>query len=311
MRKAFVETLISLAETNDKIILLTADLGYGVLEPFADKFPTRFWNVGVAEQNMIGVATGLAEAGFIPYCYSIACFSVLRPLEFIRNGPIQHQFPVRIIGMGAGMDYSTNGYSHYGLEDAGILRTMPGITIVIPADSLQTVTVFRETANEPGPVYYRLSKNDQLQVSGLNGMFSLSCPQLLLQGGSTLLACMGGITATVLEVAKILRNEGIDIGLAVFSTLQPWKTDEIAYLLGHYDKAVAIEAHFINGGLGTALAETIAESGIACRLLRCGVKNIPDGRIGSNAYMMEINGLSPTYLYKKIKKFIADKNTTI
>ena len=117
MRAAFAKTLTELAGRDPRILLLTGDLGYMALEPFSEKYPDRFFNVGVAEQNMVGLATGLAEAGFIPFVYSIVPFAVLRPYEFIRNGPIQHQLPVRIVGVGGGMDYGNNGLSHYGLED--------------------------------------------------------------------------------------------------------------------------------------------------------------------------------------------------
>src|SRR5580700_2046408 len=129
MRRAFVETLAELAGKDPRITLLTADLGFMALEPFSDKYPDRFFNVGVAEQNMVGVATGLAEAGFIPFVYSIVNFAVLRPFEFIRNGPIAHKLPVRIVGVGGGFEYGTNGISHYGIEDIGVLRTQPGLTI--------------------------------------------------------------------------------------------------------------------------------------------------------------------------------------
>src|SRR6185369_15526920 len=134
MRAAFVQTLTELASEDPRILLLTGDLGYLAVEPFVEKHPNRFINVGVAEQNMIGVATGLAEAGFIPFVYSIVPFAVLRPYEFIRNGPIQHQLPVRIVGVGGGLEYGHNGTSHHGLEDVAVLRPQPGMTVVCPAD---------------------------------------------------------------------------------------------------------------------------------------------------------------------------------
>src|SRR5262245_38555337 len=109
MRRAFVTTLTELAARDPRILLLTGDLGYLALEPFVERFPGRFFNVGVAEQNMIAVATGLAEAGFLPFVYSIAPFAALRPYEFIRNGPVLHQLPVRVVGVGAGFDYGHNG----------------------------------------------------------------------------------------------------------------------------------------------------------------------------------------------------------
>src|SRR3954454_2274675 len=122
MRRAFAETLTELAENDERIVLLTAALGFMALEPFSDKFPKRFFNVGVAEQNMIGMATGLAEAGLRPYAYSIATFAALRPFEFIRNGPVLHRLPVRIVGMGMGFEYGHAGPTHHAVEDIAALR---------------------------------------------------------------------------------------------------------------------------------------------------------------------------------------------
>jgi len=135
MRRTFIAALLELARREPRVLLLTADLGYSVVEPFAEALPDRFFNVGVAEQNLVGVATGLAEAGFVPFVYSIAAFASMRPYEFIRNGPIAHRLPVRVIGVGGGFDYGTAGFTHHALEDVGILRVDPGITVVAPADA--------------------------------------------------------------------------------------------------------------------------------------------------------------------------------
>src|SRR5258708_10366625 len=121
MRAAFIHALVELAAHDPRILLLTADLGFMALEPFAQRFPGRLFNMGVAEQNMVGAATGLAEAGFIPYVYSIVTFATLRPYEFIRNGPVLHQLPVRIVGMGGGYEYGPAGATHHGLEDIGVM----------------------------------------------------------------------------------------------------------------------------------------------------------------------------------------------
>src|ERR1051326_3036308 len=164
MRKAFVEALLEIASRDKRVVLLTGDLGFMVLEPFMKAFPDRFLNAGVAEQNMVGMATGLADAGYIPFVYSIVPFSVIRPLEFIRNGPIYHRLPVRIVGVGEGFDYANNGFTHYGLEDVGIMRMQPGITTVVPADDAQAFGAIRATYELPGPVYYRLSKKANLSV---------------------------------------------------------------------------------------------------------------------------------------------------
>src|SRR5438067_3211269 len=159
MRRAFTNTLVELAEHDPRIMLLTGDLGYLALEPFSERFPDRFFNVGVAEQNMVGLATGLAEAGYVPFVYSITPFATLRPYEFIRNGPILHHLPVRIVGVGGGFEYSHAGLTHHGLEDVGVMRVQPGMGVIAPADHEQTVTAMEATWDLPGPVYYRLGKD--------------------------------------------------------------------------------------------------------------------------------------------------------
>ncbi len=126
MRATFVRTLMELAEEDERIVLLTGDLGFTVVEPFAERFPGRFFNVGVAEQNMLGVATGLAEAGYVPFAYSIATFATLRSYEFVRNGPVLHRLPVRVVGVGGGLEYGMNGLTHYALEDIALMRAQPG-----------------------------------------------------------------------------------------------------------------------------------------------------------------------------------------
>ena len=165
MRTTFIQSLTELAHRDPRIVLLTGDLGFNVLEPFKQAHPTRFFNVGVAEQNMVGIATGLAEAGFIPFVYSITTFAVLRPFEFIRNGPVAHGLPVRIVGIGCGVEYGHNGITHYALEDIGVLRTMSQLTLLTPCDSPQASAALHATWDLPGPVYYRLSKDETPNTS--------------------------------------------------------------------------------------------------------------------------------------------------
>ncbi|NDJ62912.1 MAG: 1-deoxy-D-xylulose-5-phosphate synthase, partial [Chloroflexi bacterium] len=183
MRKTFANTLVELAAQDDRIVLLTGDLGFMVLEPFAEAFPDRFINVGVAEQNMIGLATGMAEAGMIPFVYSIVTFATLRPYEFIRNGPVLHQLPVRVVSVGGGYEYGSGGPTHHGLEDVGVMRVLPGMTVVAPADYQQARAALLATWDSPRPLYYRFGKNDQYAVPGLDGQFALGRAVTVRDGG--------------------------------------------------------------------------------------------------------------------------------
>jgi transketolase len=292
VRAAFATTLTELAGRDERILLLTGDLGYKALEPFSERFPRRFLNVGVAEQNMVGLATGLAECGFLPFVYSIAPFASLRAYEFIRNGPVAHHFPVRVVGVGGGFDYGSAGPTHHGLEDVGVLRLQPGLTIVAPADSEQTRSILRDTWDRPGPIYYRLSKDDRLSVPDLGGRFSLGRAEVLRRGPDVLLLVAGSLASEALSACDGLSGAGIHATLAVVSTLSPAPVDDLRGRLEGFDGVVTIEDHYAAGGLGTLVAEIIAESGLPCRLTRLGVKERPDGLSGSPLYLRNRHGLS-------------------
>ncbi len=292
MRGAFARTLIELAEQSPRIFLLTGDLGYMALEPFAERFPDRFINVGVAEQNMVGVATGLAEAGYIPFVYSIVTFATLRPYEFIRNGPVLHKLPVRIVGVGGGVEYGHNGASHYGLEDVGVLRVQPGLTVIAPADHQQTRTALLKTWDLVGPIYYRLGKDDKTVIAGLDGRFEHGSAELVKEGSDLLIASMGSITAEAQAAVEMLEAQGVSCSLLVVSSLNPAPADDLAAHLARHRTVLAVEAHYAVGGLGSLLSEVVAERGINCRVIRQAVKETPDGRTGSQAYMYAKNGIS-------------------
>jgi transketolase len=292
MRNTFIKTLIELAERDKRILLLTSDLGYMALEPFAEKFPQRLFNVGIAEQNMIGLATGLAEAGFVPFAYSIVPFAVLRPYEFIRNGPIAHHLPVRIVGMGGGLEYGYDGISHYGHDDVGVLRIQPGITIITPADYEQARSAFLKTCHLPGPIYYRLSKNDQAIIPELNGYFELGRAKCIGQGRDLLIIAMGAIAGEAYNAIKDLANQGIGAAMMVVASINPPPLDDLKDALSGYRLALTVEAHFITGGIGSMVSEVIAESGIRCKLVRCGIEEQIDGFVGSQRYLYDKYGLS-------------------
>lgn len=292
MRAAFVNTLVKLAAHDPRVVLLTGDLGFAALEPFAEAYPSRFFNVGVAEQNMVGLATGLAEAGFIPFVYSIVTFATLRPYEFIRNGPIVHRLPVRIVGMGGGLEYGHNGISHHGLEDVGVMRVQPGITIIAPADAAQAQSAINATWNLPGPIYYRLGKNDRAVVPGLDGRFTLGHLEVIREGSDLLLVTMGAIATEAVAAADALALKGINCTVAVVASIQPAPVDDVTHLLARFHVALTVEAHYVNGGLGSMMAEIVAENGLSCRIVRCGAKAMPDGVTGSQSYLQHLYGIA-------------------
>ncbi len=296
MRKTFIATLIEMAEQDPRILLLTSDLGFMVLEPFQERFPDRFYNVGVAEQNTVGVATGLAEAGFIPFCYSIVTFATLRAYEFIRNGPILQKLPVRIVGTGGGFEYGNAGPTHHGLEDVAVMRTQPGMMVVAPADYGQARSALLATRNTPGPIYLRLGKDDTYVASGLDGRFEPGRAQLIREGSDILLISLGSIIREVEAAADLLRERGLSAGILVVPSFNPDPVADILAELGHYPLALTVEAHYVNGGLGSLVAEIAAEHGCSTRIVRCGVRHSPDGLSGSQDYYFHKHGIDRTGL---------------
>jgi len=292
MRQALVQTLSELAAVDGRIILLTADLGYSILEPFAKKFPDRFLNVGVAEQNMLGVATGLAEAGFIPFVYSIAPFASLRPYEFIRNGPILHHLPVRILGIGGGFDYEFSGPSHYSLEDIGVMRIQPGLRVIVPADHQQARSALRATWDQPGPTYYRFGKDDQSIVPGLTGQFELGKAQFVRDGKDIALVAMGSIALEAAKAAEDLQKQGVSVSLVIVASVNPPPGKDLAEHLSHFRQVVTVEEHYTVGGLGSLVAETTADHGLGCKVRRLGVAQPLDGTSGRRAVFNEKYGIS-------------------
>jgi transketolase len=277
VRGAFVKALTELAERDSRVLLLTADLGYMALEPFSEGFPDRFFNVGVAEQNMVGLAAGLAEAGFIPFVYSIVGFASLRPYEFIRNGPILQALPVRIVGVGGGFEYGHNGPSHYGLEDVGVMRVQPGISVIAPADHEQARSAFLATWDLPGPVYYRIGKDDKTTVPGLDGRFEIGRLQIVREGADLLIVAMGSVAVEAVAAAEALAREGVACTVAIVASLNPAPTLDLAEMLG---------------GIGSLVSEVAAQEGLGCRVVRCGVRAAPHGLTGSQGYMHTVNGIS-------------------
>jgi transketolase len=295
MRSAFASGLIELADADERVVLLTGDLGFAVLEPFAERFPDRFLNVGVAEQNMLGIATGLAEAGYTPWAYSIATFASMRGYEFMRNGAVLHRLPVRIVGIGGGMDYGHNGITHYALEDVGIMRVQPELAIVAPADPQQTRAALPALQALVGPAYLRLGKDSE-PVPGLGGRFRLGRAERIGDGRDVALVALGGMAATAVEAAGLLAAEGVEACVAVVSSLNPAPIEDLAELLDDVPLALTAEAHYVNGALGSLVAEVIAEQALSCRLVRVGLRATPAGASGSRAHLYERHGLSPAKL---------------
>jgi transketolase len=278
------------------VFLLTADLGWIVVEPFAAAYPTRFLNVGVAEANLAGVATGLALAGYTPFIYSIATFTSMRCYEQVRNGPVLHRLPVRVIGIGGGFSYGHAGPTHHALEDLAICRTQPGLTVFAPADPMQTATAVRLTQNLPGPVYLRVGKGGDPPVPGLEGRLRLDCPELVREGTVVLLLTTGSIVHEALQASCLLDERGISTAVAVMAHLPFAPSAAFADTLAPFPVILTVEEGFTAGGLGALAAEAITRHGLRGRLRVCGVGRSFAAASGSQAWYRRSHGIDAASL---------------
>jgi len=290
MRTAFIETACELAEQNERIWLLTGDVGYSVLEGFASRFPERFVNVGVAEQNMTGVAAGLALCGKVIFTYSIANFPTMRCLEHIRNDVCYHNLNVKIVAVGGGLAYGSAGYTHHAVEDLAVMRLMPNMTVVAPGDPVETRLATKAIVNWPGPCYLRLGKAGEPAVHRAEPRFQIGKALVVREGSDVTLISTGGMLVTALEVSDLLAANGVSPRVLSMHTLKPLDVDAVRKA-SEQGLIVTIEEHTAIGGLGSAVSEVLAtEENSACLVtLNAGMQ--PVTLVGSQLYLRRLAGL--------------------
>ena len=278
MRAEFLDKILKIAETDERLVFMTADLGFGVVEKFAERFPDRFINVGVAEQAMIASATGLAEAGMIPYCYSIATFTSLRALEFTRNGPIAHGFPVKVVGVGAGMDYGFDGLTHFAIDDVSALRPYPGFLIWAPADADEVLEDLEEIHNDPRPAYIRLLRRGV--KSGNRRLHTNPIAE-----SKVVVLSLGDAHPLGSKIATDIQNEEIPVDQISVTRIDDQTLNQIANLLEKVEVCVTVESHLITGGLGSLVCEAVATCGLGAKVIRVGVEELPISEYGDAEYL--------------------------
>ncbi len=261
MRDVFIRELSAIAAERPEVMLLTADLGFGVLDDFARRFPKQFLNVGVAEQNMTAVATGLALEGAIVFTYSLGNFPTLRCLEQIRNDACYHNANVKIVTVGGGMSYGAVGASHHATEDLAILRALPGTTVVSPGDNWEAAEATRAIVDQPGVSYLRLDKSFAAPSTLPGELFELGRARKIVEGKAATLAATGGILGETLEAANILRAQGMPVRVLSMHSVKPLDEAALAAAARETGGIVTIEEHTVHGGLGGAVAESLLEGG--------------------------------------------------
>lgn len=303
MRKTFIKSLVEAANEDENIFLLTPDLGYSVLEEFAEKFPNRFLNVGIAEQTTIGLAAGLALAGKQVFVYSIIPFLIMRPFEQIRNDLCYQNLNVRLIGVGAGItSYPSHGPTHQAIEDIAIMRSLPNMTVIVPADPIETELALKTILKHQGPVYLRLAKKVEPIVHQESFDFQIGKAVKIMDGEDITLFVSGSILEIAKKVADELKKEGISVRLISMHTIKPIDKEIIFDSAKKTKIMFSLEEHSLIGGLGAAIAEVLADFNEKYLLK---ILALPDRfirEVGSAAYLRDFNNLSKEKLIMKIKE---------
>ena len=302
MRKTFIATLLDEARRDSSVMLLTGDLGFNVIEEFADELPSQFLNCGVAEQSMIGVAAGLAASGRNVFVYSIANFPTFRCLEQIRNDIAYHGHNVTIVSVGAGFAYGFDGYSHFGLEDLAIMRAIPGIDVICPADPLETNLITRMLLRNEGPAYLRLRKEGEETFHVETANFSWGDAISLRRGSDLTIAASGSVLSLALEAHDRLSDLGIEVEVLSVPFLRPLSPECLKAAIGR--GLVTVEEHSVNGGLGTAVLDAVIACGEIPHLRKVGVPAAHPAAIGDSAYMWESAGLTTDAVIEAVQSLL-------
>jgi transketolase len=259
MRTTFINQLVEEARQNERIFLLVGDLGFHVVEPFAEAFPERFLNVGICEQNMAGIAGGLAMNGWIVYCYSIGNFPTLRCIEQIRNDIVYYNSNVRIVSVGAGYAYGSQGVSHQATEDVAMLRSLPNMVVCSPSDPVETKMLVHLSVTHQGPMYIRLGKAgeqvfhpQEIQDYHLGDLLPI-----LDKGSETLVLTSGSILASVMESVE---TKALNDDVWTIPVVKPLNVTQLCALAEQYAQIIVVEENQKSAGIGSAIIEVLSDA---------------------------------------------------
>lgn len=259
MRNAFAAEITELALADDRIVLLSGDIGNRLFDTFRERFPERFINCGIAEANMIGVAAGLAMNGFRPIAYTITPFITTRCLEQIRVDVCYHDVPVMIVAVGAGLSYASLGPTHHSCEDIAFLRALPNMAVVCPGDAVEVRLALREGAKRTSGTYIRLGKKGEAVIHKTQPAFTIGKAITLRPGRELCLLSTGNMLPVAVETADLLVKSGLAPQLVSFHTVKPLDVDYLADVFKKFSTVVTIEEHSRLGGFGAAVAEWLSD----------------------------------------------------
>jgi transketolase len=305
MRNAFIRTLVEAAESNPKIWLVCGDLGFSVLEIFATRFPERFINAGVAEQNMAGVAAGLGLSNCTPFVYSIANFPTVRCLEQIRNDVCYHGADVKIVALGSGLAYGSHGYTHHAVEDLAVMTSLPRMEVFVPCDPVEVASITKHITESGRPSYLRLGRAGEPTLSPEHPADPYA-PRLLRKGGDITVLVSGPIAALCLQAAAELERSGLDVGVVSVPCLKPFPDEFLMEATRRARVIVTVEEHILRGGLYSAVANRLAAETRHAPVVGIAIPEVIGHAVaGSREHLLELVGLSTSGIAESIRKAAA------
>jgi len=301
MRKVAINMIHELARRDSRVVFVGSDLGPGVLKGMKTEMPERFFMEGVSEAYVIGMAAGLAMEGYVPYVNTIATFLSRRCLEQVCIDVCLENLPVRLIASGGGLVYAPLGPTHLATDDIALLRPLPNMTIVAPADASEMERLMNASLDWPGPMYIRLGKGGDPVVSRAEPGFAIGRGIPMRPAGEVLIVSTGVMTGRAIQTAEGLAECGIGCGVLHMHTLKPFDVDGLLTAAEPARLIVTAEEHTRIGGLGSAVTDALAEAGVLRHTLRLALPDrFPEG-YGSQDHLLEVNGLQPAQMIERIQ----------
>lgn len=305
MRDTFVKTLVECAKEDKNIELITGDLGFGVLKPFWEQCPDQFTNAGIAEQNMTGVAAGMALTGKNVFTYSIGNFPTLRCIEQIRNDCAYHNANVKVVCIGGGFVYGSLGMSHQATEDLACLRALPDVIVLAPADLVEAEECTKALAKYQGTAYLRLGRGGEKRIHEKIENFQIGKAIKVCDGEKVAIFSTGAIFEEVTAAKEVLNEKGINPVIYTFPTVKPIDKETIEKVAQEVDLIVTCEEHNVIGGFGSAVAEVMAEmKQKKATLLRIGLNDEYSIRVGNQKYLRGQYGIDAPAIVERIMERI-------
>lgn len=293
MRDAFIAELNQLADADPRLLLLAGDIGFKVFDRFREVYGKRFINCGIAEANMVGMSAGLAMRGLRPFVYTIVPFLTMRAFEQIRVDLCMHDQPVVLVGVGGGLAYDVLGPTHHAIEDVAIMRALPRMAVVVPCDPDEARQATVAAHSYEHPVYIRLGKNGEPSLGTRNlAPFELGRARLLREGSDVAIIGCGPILKISLEAAQLLEKQGLSCKVIDMHTIKPLDADAVVQTAKTVKALVAIEEHSTLGGLGSAVAETLAEHQCTIPFRRFGISDCFTSMVGKQECLLRQHGLT-------------------